>query len=112
MHLKLLTPGHCARVVAVPLLHVLSQKVGRPKSLPLLRTSLDFTYEVLAKRAMTFLSVMLADSSATACLAQCPSDVVRAERAAIALSTLALVLIVRAESAASALTAEIRQGLS
>ena len=109
VHLKLLTPGHCARVVAVPLLHVLSQKVGRPKSLSLLRTPLDFTYEVLAKRAITFLSVMLADTGATACLAQCPSDVVRAERAAIALSTLALVLIVRAESAASALTAEIRQ---
>ena len=37
-----------------PLLHVLSQKVGRSKSLPLLRTPLDFTYEVLAKRAMIF----------------------------------------------------------
>ena len=59
MHLKLLTLGHCARVVTVHRSHVFQQALRPGKRVVLPRTVLDLTHKIAAVAAVYPLSPVL-----------------------------------------------------
>ena len=50
MHLKLLTLGHCARVVAALAAHMPEERLSAAETVALPRADFDFTKEVVACR--------------------------------------------------------------
>ena len=107
MHLKLLTLGHRARVVAVHLSHVSQQATRSGERAVLPRTALDLTYKIVAVAAVRPLSPVLTDCCAAAVAALIPQPRVFADGRAAAVAARVLLLPMRAEGRAAAVTALI-----
>ena len=84
VHLKLLTLGHRARVVAVHLSHVSLQALRSGEREVLPRTALDLTYKIVAVAAVRPLSPVLTDCCAAAVAALIPQPSMFAEGRAAA----------------------------
>ena len=88
VHLKLLTLGHRARVVAVHGSHVSQQALRSGKREVLPRTAQDLTYKIAAVAAVRPLSPVRADRRAAAFEALLPQPRMFADRRAAAVATL------------------------
>ena len=86
-HLKLLTLGHSARVVAVHGSHVSQQALRSGKREVLPRTAQDLTYKIAAVAAVRPLSPVRADRRAAAFEALLPQPRMFADRRAAAVTT-------------------------
>ena len=105
VHLKLLTLGHRARVVAVHRSHVSQQALRSGKREVLPRTALDLTYKIAAVAAARPLSPVRADRRAAAFAALMPQPRMFADRRAAAVETLCPLTRMLADRRAAAVAA-------